>query len=42
MDLQGMGKHHAIPLSLVDRVEDDKVCLSVTRDEAKERWRELH
>lgn len=37
----GVGSHHALPLSLVSLV-DDKVRLSVTEDEAKARWRELH
>ena len=37
----GMGSHHLLPLSYVDLV-DDKVRLSITEDEAKKRWRELH
>ena len=37
----GVGSHHILPLDLVSRV-DDKVRLSVTEDEAKKRWRELH
>ena len=37
MDLQAMGKHHKIPLSWVDHV-DDKVHLNLTRDDAKDRW----
>lgn len=37
----GVGSHHALPLSLVSLV-DDKVRLSITEDEAKARWRELH
>ena len=37
----GVGSHHALPLDLVDRV-DDKVRLSVTEDEAKNRWRDLN
>jgi len=40
MDLAAMGKHHYIPLSWVDQVEDDKVVLSVTQDEAKAHWSE--
>ena len=36
----GVGSHHALPLSLVSLV-DDKVRLSVTEDEAKNRWREV-
>jgi hypothetical protein len=41
MDLAGMGKHHMIPMSWVDWV-DDKVHLSLTGDEAKDRWTEKH
>jgi hypothetical protein len=37
MDLQAMGQHHKIPLSWVDYV-DDKVHLTLTRDDAKDRW----
>lgn len=36
----GVGSHHALPLSLVSLV-DDKVRLSVTEDEAKNRWRDV-
>jgi hypothetical protein len=32
-------KHHMIPISWVDHV-DDKVCLSLTRDDAKAAWTE--
>ena len=31
-------KHHTIPSDWVDRIEDDKVYLSIDRDEAKRRW----
>jgi hypothetical protein len=37
MDLTAMGKHHYIPLSWVDYV-DDEVHLSITKDEATHRW----
>ena len=37
MDLQAMGKHHLIPLSWVDYV-DDKVHLNLDRDETENRW----
>ena len=37
----GMGSHHLLPLDYVELV-DDKVRLSITEDEAKNRWRELH
>ncbi len=40
LDLGSGGKHHYIPTSWVDRVEDDKVFLSITQDEAKRRWTE--
>lgn len=36
----GMGSHHALPLSLID-VVDDKVRLSITEDQAKDRWQEV-
>jgi hypothetical protein len=36
-----VGPHHMLPLDLVQSV-DDKVRLSVTEDEAKKRWREVH
>ena len=38
----GVGSHHLLPLTYVERVSDDKVRLSITEDEAKDRWRELH
>ena len=42
IDTQSGLKHHMIPSSWVDYVEDDKVRLSITRDEAKARWTEKH
>ncbi len=42
IDLAGGFKHHMIPLSWVDYVEDDKVKLSLTADAAKAAWREKH
>jgi hypothetical protein len=42
MDLAGMGKHHMIPLSWVDYIDEDKVTLNITADEAKSRWTEKH
>lgn len=33
-------KHHMIPITWVDHVEEDKVCLSMTKDAAKKSWRE--
>jgi hypothetical protein len=38
MDLGAGLKHHMIPRSWVDTIEDDKVRLSLTKDEAKSRW----
>jgi hypothetical protein len=40
-DVAGLGKHHLIPLSWVDWV-DDKVHLNLSHDEAKANWREKH
>ncbi|WP_427792541.1 DUF2171 domain-containing protein [Brevundimonas diminuta] len=41
LDLGAGLKHHLIPLSWVDRV-DDHVHLSLTKDQAKARWVEKH
>lgn len=35
-------KHHLIPVTWVDRVDGDKVCLNLTKDAAKSSWREVH
>lgn len=35
-------KHHLIPLSWVDHIEDDKVCLNLTKEAAKASWSEKH
>ena len=37
MDFQAMGKHHLIPLSWVDHV-DEHVHLSLDREETERRW----
>lgn len=42
LDLAGGLKHHLIPLTWVDHIEDDKVCLNLTQDAAKAAWREKH
>jgi hypothetical protein len=42
LDLGAGLKHHMIPLSWVDHVEDNHVCLSLTKDAAKAAWREKH
>jgi hypothetical protein len=39
LDLGGGFKHHMIPISWVDHV-DNKVHLTLTKDEAKTRWTE--
>ncbi len=41
LDLAGGFKHHLIPLSWVEQV-DDKVHLSLTEDAATAAWREKH
>ncbi|MGO4410768.1 MULTISPECIES: DUF2171 domain-containing protein [unclassified Brevundimonas] len=41
MDIGSGMKHHMIPVSWVDRV-DDHVHLSMTKDEAKSRWAVKH
>ena len=38
----GVGSHRLLPLTDVDQVTGDKVRLSITEDEAKDRWREMH
>lgn len=42
LDLGGGFKHHLIPLSWVDFVEEDKVRLNLTADAAKSAWRDKH
>lgn len=42
MDIAGGFKHHMIPLSWVDYVDDDAVHLSMTQEDAKAGWREKH
>lgn len=41
-DLAAGMRHHMIPMSWVDHVEDDKVCLNITKDAAKATWRVKH
>ncbi|HEY8616226.1 DUF2171 domain-containing protein [Phenylobacterium sp.] len=38
-DLGAGLKHHMVPMSWVDRVEDDKVWLNRTKDAAKAAWK---
>jgi hypothetical protein len=40
IDLGSGLKHHMIPVSWVDRIEDGKLRLTLTKDEAKGRWTE--
>lgn len=42
MDLGSGFKHHLIPLTWVETVQDDKVRLNMTKDAAKAAWREKH
>ena len=42
LTLGGGFKHHLIPLSWVEYFDDDKVHLSLTKDDAKAQWREKH
>ncbi len=42
LDLGSGFKHHLIPLSWVETIQDDKVCLNLTKDAAKAGWREKH
>jgi hypothetical protein len=42
LDLAAGFKHHMIPVSWVDYVDDDKVYLTLTEDEAKAQWTEKH
>ncbi|ATQ43767.1 DUF2171 domain-containing protein [Caulobacter mirabilis] len=42
LDLGSGFKHHLIPMSWVDFVDDDTVRLSLTADAAKAAWREKH
>ena len=40
LDLAGGFEHHLIPTSWVEHVDDDKVRLTLTRDQAKAQWTE--
>jgi hypothetical protein len=41
-DLGAGFKHHIIPMTWVDHVEGDKLCLNMTKDAAKAAWTEKH
>ena len=40
LDLGSGFKHHMIPVSWVEYVDDDQVRLNLTKDDAKARWTE--
>lgn len=42
LDLGSGLKHHMIPLTWVESVADQKVCLNLTKDAAKASWRDKH
>lgn len=42
LDLGSGFKHHLIPMTWVEQIEDDKVRLNLTKDAAKAAWREKH
>jgi len=42
LDLGAGLRHHLIPMTWVDDVEEDKVRLNLTEDAAKASWREKH
>lgn len=42
LDLGSGLKHHLIPITWVDHVDDESVRLTLTKDDAKAAWREKH
>jgi hypothetical protein len=42
MDTESGLKHHMIPMTWIDHLEGDKVCLNLTKAAAKAAWREMH
>ena len=42
LDLGSGLKHHLIPVTWVDHIEEDKVFLNLTKDAAKAAWSEKH
>jgi hypothetical protein len=42
LDLGSGLKHHLIPITWVEMVDDDKVRLNLTKEAAKAGWREKH
>jgi hypothetical protein len=39
LDLGSGLKHHMIPMSWVDHIDDDTVCLNLTKHAAKDGWK---
>lgn len=42
LDLASGLRHHMIPLSWVESVDDDEVCLNRTKEAARSQWRTKH
>ena len=42
LDLGSGFKHHLIPITWVETVQDGKLCLNMTKDAAKAAWTEKH
>lgn len=42
LDLGSGFKHHLIPVTWVDHIQEDKVFLNMTKDAAKSAWTEKH
>jgi hypothetical protein len=42
MDLGSGMKHHMIPMSWVDFIDDDRVRLNLDAEQARTSWREVH
>ena len=42
MDLGSGFKHHLIPVTWVETIQDGKLCLNLTKDAAKAGWSEKH
>jgi hypothetical protein len=42
LDLASGLRHHLIPISWVEQIDDDTVRLNLTKDAAKAAWRETH
>ena len=42
LDLAAGLKHHMIPITWVETIQDDKLCLNMTKDAAKAAWTVKH